>query len=212
ITARDGGGRRTGVSEPEIWREGDQAVARRRIRTLPEVPSGCLDLLITSPGRQETFGSRLALSPADAAGGAPCPLPSLDGPITFHLERILGISHLVPDLFDSQPEVLAVLFIDDREAARSPETRHPPDPFAIDWRTDLGFDPHAQRLRLELWDMDPGSIPQTLATARWNPGELKVGRTTMTLERGLGIELDVLPEGGDPVVWRPEVLSLESIR
>ncbi len=128
--------------------------------------------------------------------------------MVFHLRKIWGLSHLHPDLFDAEPELLAVLCIGGAEVARSPEMRHPPDPVFLDWQARLHFKPRSSRIHLELWDLDFGVAPEILGTVVWNPGRLRLGRSSEVMEEGISLESDVLALGGDGVVWEEEVIYL----
>ena len=211
IEVRDPEGRPIQVSGPEIWRRGSRGFVRRSIGPLTELRPACLEILVRIPGESMPFGERLILDTQKTSDGSGCreSVVSHSGKVDFRLRKIWGHSNLRADLLDGAPELLAVLFVDGVEVSRSPDTRHPPDPFSANWRTELRYEPGSSRIRLELWDLDVG-VPQTLGTIVWNPGRLRLGRSVAITDSGIGVELEILTIGSDRVVWSEEALYLEN--
>jgi len=213
MEVRESQGRPLALSDLEIWRREDEGFVRRNVGPLSEPLPNCLELFMKIPGEATTFGQRLMLAERTNHGEFECPGPSVSrtGEVRFHLRKIWGFSNRRVDLLDAAPELMAVLFVDEIEVARSATAEHPRDPFEPDWQVDFTYDPRSSRIRLEIRDIDSGNVSEILSTRTWNPGRLKLGRSVVTVGTGIRVEFDLISRDGDGVVWDEETVYLREL-
>jgi hypothetical protein len=102
-------------------------------------------------------------------------------------------------------ELVVVLFRNDEEVARSHMVKNAGDPLTLNWHLPAPQGWRTAQLRFEVWDLDFGTFPETVAKIVFHPGQLPLGLALLT-EDGVSVQLDVEPAPSTGVYWDPKVL------
>jgi pimeloyl-ACP methyl ester carboxylesterase len=202
VSAEDGDGRRLAAGAPALYSDGKDVFARVEIGPLPDGGAE-IRLRVRPPDAPLAHGATVARRGRASPAGAPEPRP-----YELALHTVLGAAGKRWDrVGDPGADLQAVLRVDGQEIFRTDVLPDVADTVLPGFHGSVTLDPRRSRVELLLWDVDAlGAAPETMATVVWKPGQLAPGRTLLATEQGLGLDVELLPTGGDRTLWRPEPL------